>query len=83
MIHHPDLTCSSAILISRNTIKEVGLAEGYNKVIIPVKIDDSPYHKSLEYDLCNRHWVQLKDKKGFEELGQELNENIRFYLNRK
>lgn len=68
---------------SRNTIKEVGLAEGYNKVIIPVKIDDSPYHKSLEYDLCNRHWVQLKDKKGFEELGQELNENIRFYLNRK
>ena len=68
---------------SRNTIKEVGLAEGYNKVIIPVKIDDSPYHKSLEYDLCNRHWVPLKDKKGFEELGQELNENIRFYLNRK
>lgn len=68
---------------SRNTIKEVGLAEERNKVILPVRIDDSPYNKSLEYDLHNRHWIQLKDKNSFEELGQQLNENIRFYLNRK
>lgn len=68
---------------SRNTIKEVGLAEERNKVILPVRIDDSPYNKSLEYDLCNRHWIQLKDENGYEELGRQLNENIRFYLNRK
>lgn len=68
---------------SRNTIKEVGLAEERNKVILPVRIDDSPYNKSLEYDLCNRHWIQLDEKNGFEELGRQLNENIRFYLNRK
>jgi len=68
---------------SRNTVKEVGLAEKCNKVILPVRIDDSPYNKSLEYDLCNRHWIQLKDVDGIEGLGRQLNENIRFYLNRK
>lgn len=68
---------------SRNTVKEVGLAEKNNKVILPVRIDDSPYNKSLEYDLCNRHWIQLKDMDSLEDLGRQLNENIRFYLNRK
>ncbi|MBP5547372.1 MAG: TIR domain-containing protein [Bacteroidales bacterium] len=68
---------------SRNTIKEVSIAENSNKPILPVRIDDSPYNKSLEYDLCNRHWIQLKDMNSFDELGQELNDNIRFYLNRK
>lgn len=68
---------------SRNTVKEVGLAEKSNKVILPVRIDDSPYNKSLEYDLCNRHWIQLKDMDCFEDLGRQLNENIRFYINRK
>lgn len=69
--------------MSRNTVKEVGLAEKSNKVILPVRIDDSPYNKSLEYDLCNRHWIQLKDTDSFENLGRQLNDNIRFYLNRK
>lgn len=68
---------------SRNTIKEVGIAENSNKPILPVRIDDSPYNKSLEYDLCNRHWIQLKDMNSFEDLGQQLNDNIQFYLNRK
>ena len=68
---------------SRNTVKEVGLAEKSNKVILPIRIDDSPYNKSLEYDLCNRHWIQLKDMDSLEDLGRQLNENIRFYLNRK
>lgn len=68
---------------SRNTVKEVGLAEKNNKVILPVRIDDSSYNKSLEYDLCNRHWIQLKNMDSMEDLGRQLNENIRFYLNRK
>lgn len=68
---------------SRNTVKEVSVAENSNKPILPVRIDDSPYNKSLEYDLCNRHWIQLKDMDSFDELGQQLNDNIRFYLNRK
>ncbi len=87
-----DAICHSKILLfvssfnsnkSKNTVKEVGVAEKYDKVILPVRIDDSPYNKSLEYDLCNRHWIQLKGPDGFEELGRQLNDNIRFYLNRK
>lgn len=68
---------------SSNTIKEVGVAVEHEKVILPVRIDDSTYNRSLEYDLCTKHWIQLKDMNGFEELGQQLNDNIRFYLNRK
>lgn len=84
--------CRSKILLfvssynsnkSKNTVKEIGVAEKNDKVILPVRIDDSPYNKSLEYDLCNRHWIQLKDMDGWEELGRQINENIRFYLNRK
>lgn len=67
---------------SRHTIKEVSLAEKSNKVILPVRIDDSPYNKSLEYDLCNRHWIQLDDN-DLENLGQQLRDNISFFLNRK
>lgn len=67
---------------SRNTVKEVSVAENNNKVILPVKVDGASYNKSLEYDLCNRHWVQLKDM-NYDELGREISENIRFYLNRK
>ena len=87
-----DAICRSRILLfvsscnsnnSRNTIKEVGVAEKNDKVILPVRIDDSSYNKSLEYDLCNRHWIQLDGPNGFEELGRKLNDNIRFYLNRK
>lgn len=68
---------------SRNTVKEVGLAEKSNRVILPVRIDDSPYNKSLEYDLCNRHWLQLKDMASLDDLGRQLSDNVRFYLNRK
>ena len=66
---------------SRNTVKEVSVAENNNKVILPVKIDGAAYNRSLEYDLCNRHWVQLKNM-DYEELGREISDNIRFYLNR-
>lgn len=68
---------------SRNTIKEVSVAENSNKPILPVRIDESPYNKSLEYDLCNRHWIQLKDMDSLEEFGLQLRDNIRFFLNRK
>ena len=87
-----DAICRSKILLfvssynsndSRNTVKEVGVAEKNDKVILPVRIDDSSYNKSLEYDLCNRHWIQLKTPNGYDGLGEELNDNIRFYLNRK
>ncbi len=67
---------------SRNTIKEVSIAEKNNKIIIPIRIDDSSYNKSLEYDLCNRDWLQLNGMKDMEELGKHLYNNIRFYLNR-
>lgn len=67
---------------SRNTIKEVSIAEYNNKAILPVKFDDSPYDKSLEYDLCNLHWIQLGDNKDYDELGRQLSESIRYHKNR-
>jgi O-acetyl-ADP-ribose deacetylase (regulator of RNase III) len=66
---------------SRNTVKEVSVAENNNKVILPVKVDGAAYNKSLEYDLCNRHWLQLKNL-DYEALGREINDNVRFFLNR-
>lgn len=66
---------------SRNTVKEVSVAENNNKVILPVKVDGAAYNKSLEYDLANKHWLQLKDM-DYEDLGRQINENIRYYLNR-
>ena len=68
---------------SRNTVKEVSVAELNNKPILPIRIDDSPYNKSMEYDLCNKRWIDFKDINSFDELGQQLNDNIRFYQNRK
>lgn len=67
---------------SPNTIKEVGVAENYKKITLPVKIDNEPFCQSLQYDLCNRHWVQF-DINDLESFGRELNDNIRFHLNRK
>lgn len=36
---------------SHNVIKEIGLADKYNKTIIPVRIDNTPFTPKIEYDL--------------------------------
>lgn len=74
---------SSSSNNSRHTIKEVSIAEKNNKIIIPIRIDDSSYNKSLEYDLCNKDWLQLNSLEKIGSLEQPLYDNLRFYLNRK
>ena len=68
---------------SPNTVKEVSIAEKYNKVVIPIRIDDSAYNRSLEYDLCNKDWMDFQEDMDLEESARKLNENIRFYLDRE
>lgn len=38
---------------SPNVQKEIGLADKYNKVIIPIKLDNTPFSPCIDYDLNN------------------------------
>lgn len=68
---------------SPNTVKEVSIAEKYGKVVIPIRIDDSAYDKSLEYDLCNRDWMDFQEDVDYDASAKKLYENLRFYLDRE
>lgn len=68
---------------SPNTVKEVSIAEKYGKVVIPIRIDDSAYDKSLEYDLCNRDWMNFQEDVDFDASAKKLYENLRFYIDRE
>lgn len=39
------------------TVKEVGVANSYKKPIIPIKLDDSQYAKSILFDLVNISYI--------------------------
>ena len=68
---------------SPNTVKEVSIAEKYNKVVIPIRIDDSSYNRSLEYNLCNKDWMDFQEGVDYDTSAQKLYENLRFYLDRE
>lgn len=68
---------------SPNTVKEVSIAENYGKIVIPIRIDDSAYDKSLEYDLCNRDWMNFQEDVDYDTSAKKLYENLRFYLDRE
>lgn len=68
---------------SPNTVKEVSIAENYGKVVIPIRIDDSAYDKSLEYDLCNRDWMNFQEDVDYDASAKKLYENIKFYIDRE
>lgn len=68
---------------SPNTVKEVSIAEKYGKVVVPIRIDDSAYDKSLEYDLCNRDWMNFQEDVDYDVSAKKLYENLRFYLDRE
>lgn len=68
---------------SPNTVKEVSIAENYGKVIIPIRIDDSAYDISLEYDLCNRDWMNFQEDVDYDASAKKLYENLRFYIDRE
>lgn len=44
---------------SDNVAKEISLADKFNKVIIPVKLDNSPMNPKMEYDLSGIDFVEL------------------------
>ena len=68
---------------SPNTVKEVSIAEKYNKVVIPIRIDDSAYNRSLEYDLCNKDWMDFQDDMDYDTSAKKLYESLKFYLDRE
>lgn len=44
---------------SDNVAKEISLANKFNKVIISVKLDNSPMNPKMEYDLSGIDFVEL------------------------
>lgn len=44
---------------SRNVIREISLAVGLNKRILPIRLDDTQYAKSLRYDLSDIDWIDF------------------------
>ena len=57
---------------SQYVIKEVGYAVRKNKPILPVRIDDSPFAPSIEYDLINVDHVSLFKSRGQEKFVNSL-----------
>lgn len=54
------------------TAKEVGIAVARNKHIIPVKLDNSLYDKSVEFDLVNLDFVDYTNKSAHTDVIQKL-----------
>lgn len=46
---------------SLNVAKEISLADKYNKVVIPVKLDNSPFAPKIDYDLNCIDAIELYD----------------------
>ena len=44
---------------SKNVVKEISLAVSLNKNILPVKLDDSQYAKSVRFDLSDIDWIDF------------------------
>ena len=60
---------------SRNVISEVSIAVEHNKMIIPVRVDMSPYSESIEYDIINHDYV-VYDRSRTEESNREMLKKI-------
>ena len=60
---------------SRNVVSEVSIAMEYNKKIIPVRLDMSPYSESIEYDIINHDYLAY-DKSRMEESNREMLKKI-------
>ena len=56
--------------------KEIQRAFEYNKVIIPVRLDQSPVPENVEFFLCNEQWVDLTAFEDLEEGFSFLHQRI-------
>lgn len=60
-------------------IKEISLAVSDNKTILPIKLDDAPYAKSIRFDLSDIDWIEFsKDK--CEEAMEKFRYCLQLYL---
>lgn len=57
---------SSDSNVSPWTVKEVNVAVALKKNIIPIKLDESAYNKSIMFDLAGLDFIQCNDKKGLD-----------------
>lgn len=62
---------------SQWTAKEIGIAVARNKHIIPLKLDNSPYNKSVEFDLINVDFVDYSNKTAKENATSKLMATIK------
>lgn len=56
---------SEASNCSNNVVKEIGVAVRYSKPIILIKLDNSSYDVSIEYDLCNIDYIEYSQDEAF------------------
>lgn len=70
---------------SSNVAKEIGIADKYNKVIIPVRIDDSPFNPKMEYDLSSIDSVDFisGDDKSLKKLKNAIQAQLTIARSRK
>ena len=77
-----DESCVFLFFSSKNsnksswTAKEIGIASSHNKTIIPVKLDSTQYHKSVEFDICNLDYVDYSIEQSQDEGIRKLIESV-------
>jgi hypothetical protein len=60
-------------------IKEISLAVSGSKTILPIKLDDAPYAKSIRFDLSDIDWIEFsKDK--YNEAMEKFRYCLQLYL---
>lgn len=48
--------------ISNNVAKEISIADKLGKTILPIRIDDTPYAKAIEYDLIGIDYIDYGER---------------------
>lgn len=64
---------------SPNVRKEISLAVAGNKRILPIRIDDTPYAKSIRYDLSDIDWIDYV-KEEHDKVMQKFRYCLQLYL---
>lgn len=62
-------------------VKEISLAVAGKKKILPIKLDDSPYAKSIRFDLGDIDWIEFT-KDNSENALEKFRNCMQLYLNR-
>ena len=60
-------------------IKEISLSVADGKTILPIKLDDAPYAKSIRFDLSDIDWIEFSKNKS-EEAMEQFRYCLQLYL---